>query len=813
MDRDFLMQLEQSHDVHRILLPDRSKTNTARLEKKRPSETRLLSDMSTLEGWSEKTPYARLSISDKVLFHGRKTMLLTCPTNLPDWLPGHDRGRIYEEPGALFTVNRENWEDWNRLSFYVFPDMHGTKSINLRIQPRNDGVLKSPDAWGRTGHHNVSLVPHEWNHITLEIPMVPRDCVTGVSLEYDMCGHENDSDDVLHWYLSTLELQKVEADKEEGWTPKPGLISVSGSGYTPKGLKYAAAALCDETADFSVIRAEEAGDSPEDVRSSGNHTAASDPGQAQQPVFSGKIQKAVIGGETFAMMDFTPLQEEGRYIIRYGSLQSECVTIAADAYEPVTWKTLNFYLSQRCGYYVRGKHMACHTDMLLVHGKKSIVANGGWHDAADLAQGMGNTADGTAALFLLADQLKEKNPRLYDRVLEEAEWGLDYVLKVRFGDGFRSDYSSTSIWTDGIIGTSDDIISQANETPYLNLVSAFAEAVGSRSLRDADPTRADYALKIAEEDFCFAASQLKRGEAGDPSVRMEQFEVKVFAAACSAAAALVRAGRREYLEDAAHYAELLLECQEKDTPDWEIPLSGFYYTDRKHTLPWHHAHHSFEQYTAAGLELLLQEAPDHPDAAAWRAAVKRTAEYYKAIAKYTQPYGLLPEGVYFADEAEKHPKETFDSVIWADELCLPGFRPQAENGIVCLDRTKGVYLRAFPVWFSFRGNCAVQLSEAIAAASAARVTEDEELMQLCAQQLHWLSGGNPFGQSLIYGEGHEWSDEYTVQPGVTVGQIPVGVQTYQDHDSPWWPQVATATYKEVWISPANKLMWLLSYVL
>ncbi len=799
MKETFVKQLEESHDIHRVLPLDRTKTNTARLMKKEPYETRLLSDMSTLEGWSEKTPYAKISISDTVLFHGKKTMLLTCPTNLPDWLPGHDRGRIYEEPGALFTVDRENWEDWNRLSFYVYPDMHGTKSINLRIQPRNDGVLKSPDAWGRTGHHNVSLVPDEWNHITLEIPMVPRDCVTGVSLEYDMCGHENDSDDVLHWYLSTLELQKVEADKEEGWTPKPGLISVSGSGYTPEGLKYAAAACGEAAEEFTVSRCTE-----------------QEPGYCREKknvVFRGKTEEVCIGGETFMMMDFTSLQQEGTYVICCGSLRSEPVTIARDAYEPAAWKILNFYLSQRCGYYVRGKHMACHTDLLLVHGKKSIVANGGWHDAADLAQGMGNTADGTAALFLLSDRLKDRNPRLYDRVLEEAEWGLDYVLKVRFGDGFRSDYSSTSIWTDGIIGTSDDIISQANETPYLNLVSAFAEALGAFSLKTEDPVRSDYALKLAEEDFGFAMAQLKRGEEGDPSVRMEQFEVKVFAAACSAAAALVRAGKREYLKDAARFAGLLLECQEKDTPGWEIPLSGFYYTDRRHTMPWHHAHHSFEQYTAAGLEILLQEAPDHPDAGKWMEAVKRTAAYYKAIAGYTRPYGLFPEGVYFADEAEKYPRETFDSVIWADDLCLPGFRPQAENGIVCLDKEKGVYLRAFPVWFSFRGNCAVQLSEAAAAASAARITKDRELMELCAQQIHWLTGGNPFGQSLIYGEGHEWSDEYTVQPGVTVGQIPVGVQTYQDHDSPWWPQVATATYKEVWISPANKLAWLMSYVL
>ena len=799
MKDSFLKLLDKSRDIHRILPPDRTKSTNARLEKKMPGRTRVLSEMNSLQGWSEKTPYAQISVSDEMIFEGRKTMLLTCPTNLSDWLPGHDRGRIYEEPGALFSVNRENWEEWNRLSLYVYPDIHGMKSITLRLQLRNDGKKKSPDLWGRTGHHNFALIPYEWNHITLEIPMVPRDCVTGVSIEYDMCGHENDSDDVLHWYLSKLELQKVDADKEEGWTPKPGLISVSGSGYTPAGLKYAAAEKTGGTLEFALHACRETEEGSCFVQ--------------EEAVFCGKTEKVQIAAEEFVMMDFSAFQAEGSYVIRYGKMQSEPFVIAADTYEALSWKILNFFLSQRCGYYVRGKHMACHSDLLLKHAGKSIVGNGGWHDAADLAQGMGNTADGTAALFLLSDHLKEKNPRLYERVLEEAEWGLDYVLKVRFGDGFRSDYSSTSIWTDGIIGTPDDIVSEANEMPYLNFVSAFAEALGAYSLKKPDPTRSDYALRIAEEDFGFAVKQFERGLSGDASVRMEQFEVKMFAAACSAAAALVRAGRREYLREAAYFAQLLIACQQQEPTDWEIPLSGFYYTDRKHTLPWHHAHHSFEQYTAVGLEMLLSEAPDHPDADKWKAAIRRTAEYYKTVAKYTRPYGMLPEGVYFADEAERFPEETFKSIIWADDLALPGFRPQVEQGIVCLDRKRGVYLRAFPVWFSFRGNCNVQLSEAVAAASAARITDDRELMEIAGQQIHWLTGGNPFGQSLVYGEGHEWSDAYTVQPGVTVGQIPVGMQSYEDHDSPWWPQVATATYKEVWIASANKLMWLLSYVL
>ena len=84
-----------------------------------------------------------------------------------------------------------------------------------------------------------------------------------------------------------------------------------------------------------------------------------------------------------------------------------------------------------------------HTDMLLKHGDQAIVANGGWHDAGDLAQGLVNTIEATAALLDLAEALKTdgSNDRLYRRVLEEAKWGLDYVLKMRFGDGHRGTYT------------------------------------------------------------------------------------------------------------------------------------------------------------------------------------------------------------------------------------------------------------------------------------------------------------------------------------------------------------------------------------
>ena len=102
---------------------------------------------------------------------------------------------------------------------------------------------------------------------------------------------------------------------------------------------------------------------------------------------------------------------------------------------------------------------------------------------------------------------------------------------------------------------------------------------------------------------------------------------------------------------------------------------------------------------------------------------------------------------------------------------------------------------------------------ATALAAAANAVGDAEAKSIVQRQLEWTVGKNPFAQSLIYGEGYNWTDEYAVQPGQTIGQMPVGIQSLFDADEPYWPQVCTATYKEVWIAPVNKWVWALSYIL
>ena len=86
------------------------------------------------------------------------------------------------------------------------------------------------------------------------------------------------------------------------------------------------------------------------------------------------------------------------------------------------------------------------------------------------------------------------------------------------------------------------------------------------------------------------------------------------------------------------------------------------------------------------------------------------------------------------------------------------------------------YLRRFPVWFDFRGNSSVLLSQAKALSAAGQLRGDLQSEDLAQKQAQWLVGRNPFGSSLMYGEGYDWTPLYSVRSGPMVGALPVGIR-------------------------------------
>jgi hypothetical protein len=167
---------------------------------------------------------------------------------------------------------------------------------------------------------------------------------------------------------------------------------------------------------------------------------------------------------------------------------------------------------------------------------------------------------------------------------------------------------------------------------------------------------------------------------------------------------------------------------------------------------------------------------------------------------------MVPSGVYHKDEV-KDSANFYIVQVGIDGDGYKDFKEQLENGVKLDDEH---YLRVFPVWYSFRGNAAVHLSTGKAAALCGKFLKDKELINIAEQQLFWIVGKNPFGQSLIWGEGSNYPQQYTALPGEMVGEIPVGMQSRFNEDTPYWTQFNNATYKEVWGGPACKWFMLIS---
>ena len=114
-------------------------------------------------------------------------------------------------------------------------------------------------------------------------------------------------------------------------------------------------------------------------------------------------------------------------------------------------------------------------------------------------------------------------------------------------------------------------------------------------------------------------------------------------------------------------------------------------------------------------------------------------EYLIPGSRISAPYHLLPAGIFRRAD-----------MLTPDDL------KQYEAGTQI---NEDYAIRTFPIWKDhiFHGATNFHLSQAWALASAARLLEDEEAMNLAQEQLEWTLGRNPFGSSLMYGVGYNYA--------------------------------------------------------
>ncbi len=147
-------------------------------------------------------------------------------------------------------------------------------------------------------------------------------------------------------------------------------------------------------------------------------------------------------------LQFTAFHRPGEYFFRTGEVTSPVFRIGLDVYKGAADFCLRYMRQQRTGFNPFLKD-SCHThDGYVLYGEKAGIKDsthidvvGGWHDASDYLQYSSTSANATYHLLMAyrdfpnvftdvkqANGLDGKNGKA--DVLDEAKWGLDWLLKM-----------------------------------------------------------------------------------------------------------------------------------------------------------------------------------------------------------------------------------------------------------------------------------------------------------------------------------------------------------------------------------------------
>ena len=760
-------QLRQSGNVHRIMKADPAYAGLTRWEAKPVLASRPLPLAENFERLRHTGP-GTISVDTAVTISGKGSVRLDTPAELEKKNPTN---RNYATPEIIFPLDGEDLRDFNRFSVWVRVEAPGVYLTFGGFTLYNEGDHLTPTPGRFEGQHFETIYPYKWQHIVWEIPDLYRDKVTGLGVNIMLAGAPVGAADSMKLYVDDMRLERVVPENSRGFDLRDGAMAYSHSGYKT-GARKQALVQNTEAADFCLLRATDGA-----------------------VAYNGQGRKLPDG---FVELDFTEFDQPGAYVIETEGRRSQPFPIGDDAYLATAWRLLNFFFSERCGFDQPGIHQECHKDVLMFHPDgRSMSVSGGWHDAADLTQGTGNSAECAIALLEMADAVAGRDSILYERLLEEARWGLNWVMRTRFGDGYRLGGLIIGIWTKNIRGDKDDMQATAGNNPYDNLKAASCCALAVKHFEDTDPVFARWCRNTAVEDFDFALERLEHS-------RNNSNEAELYALATVTAMRLYdMSGDSKYLDKAAELARTVMACQQTERrTDWAMPLRGFFYESQAKDRILAYYHQSQEQLFAQAMAMLLEAAPEHAEAPMWRQSAEAYADYLHDIADVMAPYGILPAAVYEIDNTD------YSNLYHEGEAVglpsLEEYNAQVRNGVRLTD---SIYLRRFPVAYQFRGFHAVTMGKAKAALILGRTLADKRLTDIGTRQLEYILGYNPFAMSTVYGDGYDYPPLYGAYAGDVVGAVPVGIETFENDDEPYFPMQNNCTYKEIWTHTTARLLW------
>ena len=744
------------------------KSLMTRWEKKPVIQSTVVDDMEAGKNWTA-TGIGEMSFTQERATDGKQSLRFR--TSLRD--EEHYRknrtewGSFGGLQGGNASVVRKfdkplDWSDYNRLSFWVYVHPTTMRTYCLHLGIENEGTVHNATSPGKA-HFIQDLKPGAWNHVMFEIPHLRRDSVTEIRINQMLTGHMPEDEGIVTYDIDQIEIQKVDADQYEGWNVSPGKFALSQAGYRPGDVKTALVAA-GSAKEYRLV----------DTNG--------------KTVFSGACTEQTTTNGTFSLLDFSSFNKPGVYRIICGELESVPFPIGSDIWLDPVYKAINFFFCERCGFDVPGVHRECHKDWQGFRGDDKKIINGGWHDAGDLSQGSWRTSMAVYSMMLNYENLENRKEykELADRIKDEMEWGLEWLLKTRFGNGYHMSFSVMRIYTDNQVGTIDDVVSPASNVPWENFLTAAVQCKAAMLLEKENHQLAEEARIAAIEDW---------QNAFDSRPEWDRADYREASWGATSSVLLEEMTGEEKFRDAAiQFGKLIVGCQQQSFQD-SIPITGYFYenTDRQKVI--HNYHAAFEEAPLIALSMLCRAYPESDDWMKWYSAAVLHSEYFmKRGSRIAAPYDLLPNSVWNKPEINAI-KETN---VREDMLRQFNDGTPLRNDYV---------LRTFPIYHDdlFHGNTNIHMSGTWALAEASRLRGDSAGMRLVAKQLRWIFGANPFGQSLMYGEGYDFAPHFAYCLKDVVGSLPVGMDCMSG-DMPHWSATNTATSKEIWVEPVNRFL-------
>lgn len=747
--------------VHKEILDDEKNGALYRWNNKEIKDKVLLYNGDTLENIIASS-CAELSLSNEV---SDCSLKLKLSTDIENVIP-----RPW--PSVRIKLGGIDLTKYNRIACNIYIKSTGYQNHYFQFSLGNAGSME---------HHSPSLDPNKWNYCTWEVEDVLRDKCEELVIGPWLMGTPPEGLPSYEIFIDSVYAEVVDADYVEGWK-LDNRIAYSHAGYFKDSKKIALTGVktCDK---FEVLK-------------DNNIVLSKDV----------KEVKSELG--LFYEMDFSELNDDGTYVIKYGNQVTGEFEISDNSYDESIWKSMNFLRLLRCGEDIPGVHSACHLNCRSMHPDGSSVPNfGGWHDAGDVSQFEIPTAEMAHAILDLALAVKDTDNLLYERLIEEARVGINWLLRTRFGDGMRALAITYSIWRKNVLKPDNKTVysNVAENGPFENFCASAALAKAYLVYKDEDLVFANWCLRSAKEDFEFAKIGYEQG------IYTKRWGPNIDSQVCGhgiiAAVELYKCTLDfSYIDIAASYAKVVLACQQSTDPDWDIPLKGFFYEDPMHKWMLTYEHRGHEQSPVQGLCMLCDVAKGHVEYPNWIKGVKLYREYVLESMKLTYPYGLVPGHVYVLDKLNSD-RFTIPASYGTIPEGMEILRNQARSG---KKLAEGVYLRIFPIAVQRRGYHATLLSKTKAISLIANVLNDQELKQIAIDQLEWVMGKNPFASSTMYGCGYNYHPLYVAFSRQMVGALPVGIMTKGDSDMPYWPVRDHAVFKEIWGHTTGKYLWVLA---